>query len=363
MESLRVLIEIGHPAHVHHFKNLIKELESRGHKIKICTTDKDVTIRLLENLGFEYELLGKNLGKSLFGKLKLILLAEFRMYQISKQFNPDIFVSRCSPISAQVSKIIGKPHISFNDTEHTNISDALAVPFTEAICVPSCFVKSFRGKGIRYNGYKELAYLHPKYFIPEPTVLKDEGIHLEEKFAILRLISWNAHHDINEKGIDDIIEFVKKLNQEIKVIISSEKKLPEELQKFAVKINPEKIHHLLYFASLYIGEGATMATEAAILGTPAVYISSLARTMGNFNELENEYGLLYSFDDSSKALGKAMEILNHSESKKEWAIKRNRMLDTKIDVTRFMVWFIENFPNSFNYCKENPHNEYTYNLK
>jgi len=37
------------------------------------------------------------------------------------------------------------------------------------------------------------------------------------------------------------------------------------------------------------------------------------------------------------------------------------MLKDKIDVTAFLVWFIENWPESFNIMKENP--DYQYRFK
>ena len=69
--------------------------------------------------------------------------------------------------------------------------------------------------------------------------------------------------------------------------------------------------------------------------------------MGNFIELEETYDLLYSFTDGSAALGKAIEILQDPASKEKWRSKRERLLADKIDVTAFMVWFIENYPRSF----------------
>ena len=40
--------------------------------------------------------------------------------------------------------------------------------------------------------------------------------------------------------------------------------------------------------------------------------------------------------------------------KREWTRKRGKLLKDKIDVTAFMVWFIENYPQSFEIMKENP---------
>jgi uncharacterized protein len=84
-----------------------------------------------------------------------------------------------------------------------------------------------------------------------------------------------------------------------------------------------------------------MAVESAILGTPSIYVSSLAGTMGNFSELEQKYGLLFNYSDSEAALTKAVELLRDPELEKTWGLKREALLRDKIDVTKFMVGLIE----------------------
>jgi len=38
---MRVLFELGHPAHVYLFKDVMKELVAKGHKIKIVTRERE----------------------------------------------------------------------------------------------------------------------------------------------------------------------------------------------------------------------------------------------------------------------------------------------------------------------------------
>jgi len=73
----------------------------------------------------------------------------------------------------------------------------------------------------------------------------------------------------------------------------------------------EAIHDLLAFADCYVGDSQTMATEAALLGTPAVRTSAFVGDddMSNFRELETEYGLLQSFADEDAAIDRAVAFL------------------------------------------------------
>jgi len=169
----------------------------------------------------------------------------------------------------------------------------------------------------------------------------------------LRFISWSASHDIGLRGIRDASNLIKSLEPYGRILITSEKKLNSKLEKYRITCSPEKIHSLLYYAQLYIGEGGTMATESAILGTPAIHIESNSSGIatgnfsGNFLELRDKYGLLYFYPNQEQALEKAVEILENENSKREWQKKRERLLKEKIDVTTWMTDFIERYPESF----------------
>jgi len=345
---------MGHPAHVHHFKNMIRNLESKGHIVKICTTDKDVTLHLLDAFSFDYEILGVNRSRSIMAKAFLLFESEYRMLRIARHFKPDLFVSRGSPASAHTSMILRKAHIAFLDTDLANLKDMITTPFTSVICTPSCFKKDLGKKQVRYNGYKELAYLHPNCFQPDPSVLNELSLSESDKYFIVRFVSWGAIHDIGQQGLDQAAKrrLVAELKAFGRVLLTSESPLPDEFKQYGIPVPPERIHDLLYYAMMYIGEGATMATEAAVLGTPSIYISSLASTMGNFVELEEKYGMVFIFKDVEPAIGKVAKLLQQPNLKQDWAQKRERLLTDKIDVTKFMVDFVENYPRSFEKAKQ-----------
>jgi predicted glycosyltransferase len=69
--------------------------------------------------------------------------------------------------------------------------------------------------------------------------------------------------------------------------------------------------------------------------------------MGNFIELEKTYDLMYSFSDSTNALPKALYVLRDAESKRMWAKKREKVIRDKIDLTAYMVRFVEKYSHSY----------------
>lgn len=352
---MKIVVDINHPAHVHFFKNFIWEMERKGHEILITAREKEVTYRLLDNYGFDYIKMG-SYRRSLIEKLINVPIMDLKMYKAVKGFKPDIFVGLGSFRAAHVSKLMRKPCILFEDSEPTPQEHILYLPFTDAILTPSNFKKDFGKKQICYKGYHELAYLHPNYFKPDKNVLEEHGLKKNEKFSILRFVAWSASHDVGQHGIKNKIELVRELEKYGQVLITSEGKLEKELEKYKIKAPPERIHDLLYYAHMLIGDSQTMTTEAGVLGTPAIRCNSFVgeNDMGNFIELEQKYGLIFNYNDPNKALNKAAELIQKSNLREEWNTKKNRLLKDKIDVTKFMVWFIENYPESFKIMKENP---------
>ncbi|NJD77602.1 MAG: DUF354 domain-containing protein [Candidatus Methanoperedens sp.] len=350
---MRFLFDIGHPAHVHFFRNTILNLQQDGHKVKITARSKEVTLKLLTLYNLKYENIGKN-QKDLLKKAWGMFLTDYKLYEITKEFKPDILIGVHNPYVAQIAKLTGAKSIIFTDTENVKIASKLTYPFADTICTPACFREILNPeKHVKYNGYKEIAYLHPRYFTPDPSVLESLNLSRDDKFIVMRLISWKANHDIGLKGIKNEEEFIKELENYGHVFISSERKLNKKLEKYSLNIPPEKLHSLLAFANLYIGEGGTTAVETAILGTPAIHIESNSKGQatgnfsGNFIELRDKYNLLYFYPEEKLALGKAKEILENKNSKADWKKKQEILLKDKIDVTAWMTDFVERYPESF----------------
>ena len=344
----KILFDIGHPAQVHNFKNIYWDLEKRGWKGVFVTKDKEICVDLLEKYNLPFIILSKN-RKGIFKKIIFLIKDIFKFYTITKSFKPNIVLNRMSLHSTLVCKIFKINQISMADTEKSlNLSF-----LTDTIVTATSFNKDFGDKHIRYRGSIELFYLHPNWFKADNSIYKLLNIEKEEKYAIIRFVSWNAHHDIGQKGFsyNQKVELVKRLSEKIKVFISSEVELPPELDKYKITIPIDRIHDALYFASIYIGEGASMALESAILGRPAIYVNTL-NDAGIFKELEDE-GLFYIINNGTEATSKAIDIIDN-HPKELYIKKKEKYLQKKIDVTLFIVWFIENYPNSIKIVKDNP---------
>jgi len=353
---MNILIDIGHSAHVHLFKNFAWEMQKTGHKIFFTCRDKEFEIYLLKYYEFQYKSLGAKY-KSTIGKIWGLFDFGVKEFLAGLKFKPDIFLSHGSIYAAHAAFLLRKPHISLEDSGNME-QIRLYLPFTGAVITPDVLPLRLGYKQIQYSGYHELAYLHPKYFKASKKIFKNYDIGVKEDYTILRFVSWQATHDKGQKGLSieekrNIIAYLLSIN--IKVFITSESKIPEEFKKYASKFPPEEIHNLLAFARVVISEGATLASEAGVLGSPTIYVNSIIRC---YNEDQGiKYGTIYNFRSGDGVLDKVKEILTKRRSLYRIHPK---MLEEKIDVTAFLIWFVENWPESFSIMKENPDYQYRF---
>jgi hypothetical protein len=138
-----------------------------------------------------------------------------------------------------------------------------------------------------------------------------------------------------------------------RIYITSERPLEPQFEKYRIKINPLDMHHVMAFASLYIGDSQTMAAEAGVLGVPFVRFNDFVGRIGYLRELEDVYELGYgikaSAEGSVDALCERVETLvsmPSAERKATFAARREKMLSDKIDCAKFLTYFIENYPQS-----------------
>lgn len=343
---MKLFIDIGHPAHVHYFRNFYQEMSKNGHQFRITARDKEVSYNLLDAYNIPYEKRGKG-SQSLTGKLLYLPKANTYLYRKAKEFNPDLFLSFSSPYAAQVSALLGKPHIALDDTEHARLGRWLYRPFTDVVLSPTSYKGVVSKKQVLFNGYLELCYLHPNRYTPDVSVLEWLNTGKAKPYILLRFVSWQATHDAGHSGItmENKRKAVREFSRYATVFISSEEVLPPDLQEYQISIPPERMHDVLNYASLFYGESATMASESAMLGTPAIYLDDEGR--GYTDDLEKSYGLVFNYteslEDQDRAIQKGVELLKTAGIKQEFEQKRQIMLSEKIDVTQFLIDFVEQY--------------------
>ncbi len=348
---MNILVDIGHPGQVHYFKNALRILEKNNHKILIIARDREFIQILLKKYGFDFIDRGKG-RDGIVGKFTYMFQADYLIWREAKKFKPDLFLSFSSPYASQVAFLMRKPHIALNDTEHTDTMHSIfTYPFCNAILTPSSFGSDLGKKQIRFENVVEGFYLHKNYFKPDLSIYDDLGIEPTKEFAVLRFVSWKAHHDIGQEGLhlETKKELINILSKRYQVFITSEAELPDDLQQYKLKISPDRIHDVLAFATLFVGESSTMGSESALLGTMAIVINPLPIACNI--RLEEQEGVARYFQSTTELMPFIKEFVQEENQKEVIKSKSNEMQEKFIDATKFLVWFIENFPKSFELMK------------
>ncbi len=354
---MRVLIDILHPAHVHFFRNFVAEMEGAGHEVMITARSKECVVDLLDEYRLPYTLISSQ-KTGAFGLAAEMLSRSWSLMGIARRFQPHFMTGIMGPSIAVVGKALpSSKTVIFYDTEMARITNWFAYPLADWVCTPSCYQAPVRGTHVTYEGYHELAYLHPDRFVPDRELLPRLGVAEGQPYYVVRFVSWEASHDVGEQGftLEGKRRLVAELERHGKVFISSEQQLPDDLAERVPDIHPTEMHSLLASARMLVAESATMASECAVLGVPSVYVAKTSR--GYIDEQADRYGLVHIFDHSQEkeAMSKALELAGDPQLGPRSAAARERLLDERIDVTQWMVKFfadpasltIQNGPSSF----------------
>ena len=330
---MRYLFDLGHPAHVHYFKYIIKSLKSEGHEVYVTARDKDVTLDLLESERISYINRGKG-ANSTVGKLVYLVWGSLLLAVIGKRRRIDVYIGFGSPYAAFASYINFRKSVILDDTENAVLGQSFYKRFASVMLSPDSFAKNFGDRHKKFTSFMELFYLHPDVFT------FDFDLREREKTALLRFVGWNAAHDVGHTGIS--LDAKKRLVDSLEsngfqVYISSENTLPDSLEQYALNIEPSEMHQFLSNSSILLGESATMASEAAMLGVPAFYFDNEGR--GYTNMLEERYGLVFNFEESDDAVDNALLKLNEVVrcDIKYWLNQREALLADSINPNGFLL--------------------------
>jgi uncharacterized protein len=333
---VKFLIDVLHPKHVHFFRPLIKRWQGRGHDLKIVTRDKDITHQLLDLFNISYVCLSKQ--KKGVGLAQELIKRWYKLTIMLRDFRPDIVLSIGGISTSLPSKLLSIPNIALTDTETAELGNKIAFPFADRVLTPKWFTKDFGRNHYRYQSFHEWSYLHPNEFTPDPELVKTEGINPDEPYAVVRFVRWDAVHDRGEKGFsaEDAIRLIEQLSMRMKVVLTTESPPPEALRKFAIAIRIDRMHHVMAFAKLLVGESPSMCAEAALMGVPSVLASSWAGECGNMKVLSDQFGLMQVYDNGADAVTTAIAMASAPPPDEVTRKKRDRLIES-LDYIPIMI--------------------------
>jgi len=339
-------------AQVHFYKNIVAALEADGNQVFVLTRDDSETVTLLNELEIPFFLFSRPDSKS---SRNVTLPHEVvNAFQYLKGKHIDL-TTGWGTYSTFTARLLNVPDVTFNDSECTTdpvqyALSKLSYQFTNVFVTPSSFKSEFGAKHLKLQSYKELAYLHPNYFEPDPSVFDLLGISRSHDYSILWFEERACSDDPAGSALTDAdkISLVKELSGYGEVFIFSGAHVPPQIAENVLTVPSARMHDVLYYASLSVADGQTPATEAALLGTPTIRSNAFVGRcdVGVSIELEHEFHLLFNLTNPNEVASTALQLIKDPRVKQDWHKKRDRMLERKLDMTALMVCLIEDYPES-----------------
>ncbi len=323
---MRILIDILHPKHAHFFRPLVRRWIEKGHAVKVATRDKDITHELLDLFHIPYICLSRQ-AKG-FRMITELIGHWWRLILLLSKFRPDIVISIGGIMTSIPSKILGIPNIAITDTETAKLGNKISFPFADCIITPEWFTDNFGKRHFRYRGFHEWSYLHPSEFKPDPEIVRAEGINPDEPYAVVRLVRWDALHDRGEEGLrrNDLVRLMNGLAKKMKIVLSSETAVPPEFSGYNTRVRVDRMHHVMAFSRLVVGESPSMCAEASLMGVPSVLASSWAGKCGNMKILSRHFGLMQVYEKGCDAVDAALALAENPPTRESIDQQRSELI-------------------------------------
>lgn len=337
---MRIIFDIGHPAHVNFFKPIMSQLNSEGHKLLITVLKRGKLPIIARNElnGYCLKFIGRHRGSRWSIIFEANILKFIELFWICLRFRPVIGVSAGSFVLGAVLKLQCKPNIQFDDDPERKLNVLLEKVTSTKLYFP-IFCNESNKKVGKYNALKEWSYLSPKQFTPNEEILNEYGL-VPKRYVFIREISTGSLN--YSKQLKNVIApFSSFFPANMKILFSLEdKKLRNNYPEnwILLKEPVAHIHSLMYFSAMVISSGDSMAREGAILGTPSIYCG--IREM-RANDIMINLGMLFKVK-SENLMDLVKTLLNGELSIHEQEEFRQKLGREWDDVSEYVIASIKN---------------------
>ena len=343
MKKSSIIFDLIHFPNVIFFKPAIEILRKEGCRIIITTQKRGCLPEIVkkEFPGYEIFTFGSHSGTKFSILFHSNILRFFCMgYYVSK-FKPKLGLAVTSFPLEVVMGLLQKPNIQFDDDIERKYNFYFHKLFASKVFLPP-ILKPY-GKFETFNALKEWSYLSPDYFKPDENEIKTYGLE-RGKYIFIREVSTGSFN-YSDQMPNTIALFANKLPRELVVVLSLENKKSKNLypNNWIILDEPvNDIHSLMFFSSVVLSSGDSMAREGGLLGVPSIYCG--VRDM-EANEILINEGILFKVNPSD--IPEVLDRLLHNKNNHNQILFRQHLKEKWDDVTQVVV------SNCLKYLKSN----------
>ena len=330
---MKILIDILHPADVNFFKNAIDTLKKKDADITITIRPRGKIIEILKSelpniqftpVGRYYNITSRKIFSFATRNFKLLMFLRNKNFDLCTSYGFFVGIP---------SRFYRMPSVLFGDDYEYKLAYYLSKFCGDYFVLPSCI--SANGTNIlKYNGFKELAYLHPNYFSPDKKALEQYGI-TPNNYVFIREISRTSlnYKNAQQSDLPEIICSLNNLGLDVVLSLEDKTRVESLNGKCIILEEPvEDIFSLMSFALFAISSGDSMARESCLVFTPTIYTGGRDMIV---NRGLIERGCMFKVDDKQQLNTAIKNIIENNvkeETKRtiEKAIKYEWMDTTEV---------------------------------
>ncbi|MDT7873735.1 MAG: DUF354 domain-containing protein [Pyrobaculum sp.] len=247
---------------------LFQEGARRGVEVAIACREYMHLADMLRIYGVPHNCFGRY-GATPYEKLVFGIERQRQLAEVAKEV--DGMLSFPSPDAARVVFGLGKPIVILNDTPHATHVNRLTLPLSEVLVAPSAIPREAWAaycpkRVVEFNSVFE--YMWISRFVPDEEVIRRLGLRRGE-YVVFRPEEVHASYyrwDFAKLRLRLVEEFLRR-----GYVVVNVPRYPDQIIDGVVNLT-EAVDHLqlAYFSAGVVTGGATMATEAALLGVPAL---------------------------------------------------------------------------------------------
>ena len=293
---MKILVDIMHAAHINFFFNLLNKLNKlEGIEIDFILLNRGKVVDIFKNEYpvFHYDVIGDHSKKpiGIYIKTGIIRFFKLLIFLLNKKY--DYYLGVAAFQIAIISKLHKTRALLVYDDPEYKINFVLSRLFADKFFIPRACKRSGRNI-VPFNALKEWAYLSPKYFDPDPEVLKEYYLNPYEYVFIREVDTGSLNYQKQKENLIEELYALDAIN--LPVLLSLENKSRKRIyKKWVILEEPiHGIHSLMYYSKLLISNGDSIAREGAVLGVKSIYCG--IRNMSVNTELINRKLLFHITD-------------------------------------------------------------------